>query len=73
MQFVIATIKTFEDLYWSNDHGWTTLDKADRFNQAHILLYQLPDGGFWMPLDGAMALDHVMNSSIIRLRPVAPD
>ena len=66
MQFVIANSKTLEDLYWSSDDGWTTLDKADRFNHAHTLLYQLPAGGFWMPLDDAIALDRVMRSSIKR-------
>ena len=66
MQFVIATSKTFEDLYWSNDHGWTTLDEADRFNQVHTLLYPLPVGGYWLPLDDAMVLDRVISSSIKR-------
>jgi hypothetical protein len=38
MQFVIATSKTFEDLYWSNDDGWTALDKTSLLASRRRLL-----------------------------------
>ena len=66
MQFVIANSKTLEDLYWSSDDGWTALDKADRFNQVHTLLYQLPASGFWMPprrCDGPRPRDEKFNQT----------
>jgi hypothetical protein len=46
-----AYVIVCDELYWSNDLGWTGLTEADRFSQEERGRFNLPVGGSWMPLE----------------------
>lgn len=41
-----------DNLYWSNDLGWVTLDDADTFSIQDTKELDLPIGGTWVLIKG---------------------
>lgn len=46
---IMSSDEDDEDLYWSNEHGWTSLDEATKFTEDERI-HNLPKGGQWQEL-----------------------
>ena len=47
-KYVITTEK--KNLFWSREHGWTSIEKATIFSQAATINFTLTGDSLWLPL-----------------------
>lgn len=47
-RFLITETDGDEPGFWSNAHGWTSQDEADRFTEEERDTLRLPNGGHWI-------------------------
>lgn len=47
-KYVIKAKK--QHLFWSNEHGWTSIEEATIFSQAETISFNLLKGSVWLPL-----------------------
>jgi hypothetical protein len=54
MQYVIRCLQpcpiSGEELFWSNDEGWTESDNFEVFTASELTLFNLPMEGEWVEL-----------------------
>lgn len=47
-KYVITT--ETKNLFWSNEHGWTSIEEATIFSQAETISFTLPKDSRWLQL-----------------------
>lgn len=54
-QFAIISLTEHDDngdhLYWSNDEGWTQIDRCDLWSHDDLMRFRLPQDGAWVTMD----------------------
>jgi len=52
LRFVIVSLTEHDDngdhLYWSNDEGWTQIDRCDVWSHDDLMRFCLPQDGAWV-------------------------